>query len=38
MKKRGRPPKKQKVVKKLISFKSLTKLDNLNIDPRMLET
>ena len=38
MKKRGRPPKKQKVVKKLISFKSLTRLDNLNIDPRMLET
>ena len=38
MKKRGRPPKKQKVVKKLIDFKSLTRLDNLNIDPRMLET
>ena len=38
MKKRGRPPKKQKVVKQLIDFKSLTRLDNLNIDPRMLET
>ena len=37
MKKRGRPPKKQKVVKQLIDFKSLTRLDNLNIDPRMLE-
>jgi len=37
-KRRGRPPKKQKIVKKFIDFKSLTRLDNLNIDPRMLET
>ena len=40
-KRRGRPPKnqfQQDVTPKVIDFKSLTRLNDLDIDPRMLET